>query len=158
MIYLLDTSGLVRLLGDTELQSAWYDTICADAVGSCYPQRAEFLFSARTGGEYDEIVEMFTDLYPDVPVPKNAGRWIGAVQQPHGRPARPRPPGAPDSRRRLSRGSPAVKVRGPAGTLLAQRQGLRRRPDRRHHPMVTICAESWVTSGRSRRRMSWSRD
>ncbi len=35
MIYLLDTSGLVRLLGDTELQSAWYDTICADAVGSC---------------------------------------------------------------------------------------------------------------------------
>ncbi|MFJ6849395.1 PIN domain-containing protein [Streptomyces sp. NPDC091271] len=81
MIYLLDTSGLVRLLGDAELQSAWYDTICADAVGSCYPQRAEFLFSARTGGEYDEIVEMFTDLYPDVPVPKSAGGWIGAVQQ-----------------------------------------------------------------------------
>ncbi len=24
---------------------------------------------------------MFTDLYPDVPVPKNAGRRIGAVQQ-----------------------------------------------------------------------------
>ncbi|MEV6259800.1 PIN domain-containing protein [Streptomyces sp. NPDC051784] len=81
MIYLLDTSGLVRLLGDAELQSVWYDTIRADSVGSCYPQRAEFLFSARTGGEYDEIVEMFADLYPDVAVPKNAGRWIGAVQQ-----------------------------------------------------------------------------
>ncbi|WP_371660963.1 hypothetical protein [Streptomyces sp. NBC_00280] len=43
-------------------------------------QRAEFLYSARDGREYDEIAEMFTDLYPDVPVPKNAGRWISAVQ------------------------------------------------------------------------------
>ncbi|MEU0302769.1 VapC toxin family PIN domain ribonuclease [Streptomyces sp. NPDC006175] len=69
MIYLLDTSGLVRMLSDTTLQTAWYDTICAGAVGSRHPQRAEFLFGARPGGEYDEIVEMFTDLYPDVPVP-----------------------------------------------------------------------------------------
>ncbi|MDQ0956254.1 hypothetical protein QFZ66_000132 [Streptomyces sp. B4I13] len=43
-------------------------------------QRAEVLHSARNGREYDEISEMFTDLYPDVSVPKNAGRWIGAVQ------------------------------------------------------------------------------
>ncbi|MGW4230876.1 PIN domain-containing protein [Streptomyces sp. NPDC004980] len=81
MIYLLDTSGLVRLLGDADLQSAWYDAISAEAMASCYPQRAEFLHSARTGREYDEIVDMFADLYPDVSVPKNAGRWIGAVQQ-----------------------------------------------------------------------------
>ncbi|MFF0449030.1 PIN domain-containing protein [Streptomyces sp. NPDC004609] len=80
MIYLLDTSGLVRLLSDSKLQSAWYDAIDAGAVSSCYPQRAEFLYSARNQREYDEIVEMFTDLYPDVSVPKNAGRWIGAVQ------------------------------------------------------------------------------
>ncbi|MEU1485249.1 PIN domain-containing protein [Streptomyces sp. NPDC005752] len=81
MIYLLDTSGLVRLLRDAELQTTWYDAVCAGAVGSCFPQRAEFLYSARTGGEYDEIVDMFDDLYPDVSVPKYAGRWIGAVQQ-----------------------------------------------------------------------------
>lgn len=80
MIYLLDTSGLVRLLSDPKLQSAWYDAIDAEAVASCYPQRAEFLYSARNGREYDEIAEMFTDLYPDVSVPKNAGRWITAVQ------------------------------------------------------------------------------
>ncbi|MEU1481491.1 hypothetical protein [Streptomyces sp. NPDC005760] len=48
-------------------------------------QRAEFLHRARNGREYGEIVEMFTDLYPDVSVPKNAGRWIGAVRH---RPAR----------------------------------------------------------------------
>ncbi|MCM2580572.1 PIN domain-containing protein [Streptomyces meridianus] len=80
MIYLLDTSGLVRLLRDHKLQVAWRDAIGAEAVASCYPQRAEFLYSARNGREYDEIAEMFTDLYPDVSVPKNAGRWIGAVQ------------------------------------------------------------------------------
>ncbi|MDH6551203.1 PIN domain-containing protein [Streptomyces sp. SAI-041] len=80
MIYLLDTSGLVRLLRDAQLQSAWYDAIDAGAIASCYAQRTEFLHSARTGREYDEIVEMFTDLYPNVSVPKNAGRWIGGVQ------------------------------------------------------------------------------
>ncbi|KAB2593761.1 PIN domain-containing protein [Streptomyces arboris] len=80
MIYLLDTSGLVRLLSDTTLQSAWSDAIEAGTVASCYPQRAEFLYCARNAREYDEIVEMFTDLYPDVSVPKSAGRWITSVQ------------------------------------------------------------------------------
>jgi predicted nucleic acid-binding protein len=80
LIYLLDTSGLVRLLGDVGLQAAWYDAIDAEAIGSCYPQRTEFLYSARTASEYGEITEMFGDLYPDVSVPKNAGRWIASVQ------------------------------------------------------------------------------
>nr|WP_203691733.1 PIN domain-containing protein [Streptomyces sp. SID12488] len=77
---MLDTSGLVRLLRDPKLRSAWYDAIDAGAVASCYVQRAEFLYSARDRREYDEIAEMFTDLYPDASVPKNAGRWISAVQ------------------------------------------------------------------------------
>jgi predicted nucleic acid-binding protein len=80
VIYLLDTSGLVRLLRDPDLQKVWYDAVDAAAVGSCYPQRTEFLYSARNAAEYDEITEMFDDLYPDASVPKNAGRWIAAVQ------------------------------------------------------------------------------
>jgi predicted nucleic acid-binding protein len=80
VIYLLDTSGLVRLLRDRKLQEAWYDAIDAEAIGSCYPQRAEFLYSARGATEYDEIAKMFADLYPDMSVPKNAGRWIATVQ------------------------------------------------------------------------------
>lgn len=80
MIYLLDTSGLVRLLRDPSLQTAWYEAIDAEAIGSCYPQRTEFLYSARNAAEYGEIEEMFADLYPDVSVPKNAGRWISSVQ------------------------------------------------------------------------------
>jgi predicted nucleic acid-binding protein len=42
--------------------------------------KTEFLYSARNRSEYDEITEMFGDLYPDVSVPKNAGRWIASVQ------------------------------------------------------------------------------
>ncbi|MFD4394746.1 MULTISPECIES: PIN domain-containing protein [unclassified Kitasatospora] len=81
MIYLLDTSGLVRLLGEPKLLAVWYDAIDAGSIASCYPQRAEFLYNARSGREYDEITEMFADLYPDVSVPKNAGRWIDTVQR-----------------------------------------------------------------------------
>jgi predicted nucleic acid-binding protein len=80
VIYLLDTSGLVRLLRDPALQRAWYDAVDAEAIGSCYPQRTEFLYTARDRAEYEEITEMFGDLYPDVSVPKNAGRWIASVQ------------------------------------------------------------------------------
>ncbi|MER7579083.1 PIN domain-containing protein [Kitasatospora sp. NPDC097691] len=79
MIYLLDTSGLVRLLREPKLQTAWYDAIDAGSIASCYPQRAEFLCSARDGREYDEISEMFAELYPDVSVPKGTGRWIDTV-------------------------------------------------------------------------------
>jgi len=80
VIYLLDTSGLVRLLREPKLQEAWYDAVDAEAIGSCYPQRTEFLYTARDRSEYDEITEMFGDLYADVSVPKNAGRWISSVQ------------------------------------------------------------------------------
>jgi predicted nucleic acid-binding protein len=65
---------------DPKLQQGWYDAIDAEAIGSCYPQWAEFLYSARYAAEYDEIAEMFSDLYPDVAVPKTAGRWISSVQ------------------------------------------------------------------------------
>ncbi|MFI7289327.1 hypothetical protein ACIBRY_22140 [Streptomyces anulatus] len=38
------------------------------------------LDGARSAREYDEIVEMFTGLYPDVSVPKSAGRRAVSVQ------------------------------------------------------------------------------
>ncbi|MFE6865324.1 PIN domain-containing protein [Kitasatospora sp. NPDC057692] len=74
-------SALVLLLCDPKLQTAWYDAIDAESIASCYPQRAEFLYSARDGPEYDEIAEMFAELCPDVSVPKSAGRWIDTVQR-----------------------------------------------------------------------------
>ncbi|WP_433658672.1 PIN domain-containing protein [Nocardia sp. CA-128927] len=80
MIYLLDTSGLVRLLADPAIQAAWEQAIVAQTVGSCYVQRSEFLYSARDAQEFDQLCEMFADLYPDVSVPKQASKWINAAQ------------------------------------------------------------------------------
>lgn len=41
MIYLLDTSGLVRLFSDTTLQSTWSDAIEAGAVARHAPDLGE---------------------------------------------------------------------------------------------------------------------
>ena len=80
MIYLLDTSALVRLIQDEKLRAGWSDALHAEAIASCWPQRTEFLYSAQSSREYDEITEMFADIYPDVSVPKSAGGWVEAVQ------------------------------------------------------------------------------
>jgi hypothetical protein len=87
VICLLDTSGLVRLLRDPKLQQAWYDAIDAEVIGSRYPQRAEFLYSARDAAEYDETTEMSSNLYRMRPsrrprdggCPASSTRWSARV-------------------------------------------------------------------------------
>lgn len=78
--YLIDSSALWRVLRSEELRSSWADVITAGAVGSCNPQRIEFRRSARGLDEYEQMSAMFDALYPDVPVPKDAWRWIEAAQ------------------------------------------------------------------------------
>lgn len=78
--YLLDSSALWRILRDKELRAAWQDVVSAGAVGSCNPQRVEFRRSARSLDEHEQMSEMFEQLYPDVPVPKTAWRWIESAQ------------------------------------------------------------------------------
>jgi hypothetical protein len=70
--YLIDSSAIWRVMRDDELGEAWSEVITAGAVRSCDPQRAEFRRSAGNLREYDEMVDMFEDLYPDAPVPKAA--------------------------------------------------------------------------------------
>ncbi|MBO0515414.1 VapC toxin family PIN domain ribonuclease [Streptomyces beijiangensis] len=68
------------MLRDPALYEKWIPVIADGAVRSCYPQRAEFLLSARDLAEYDVYCAMFDDLYDDVVVPKGAGRWISGLQ------------------------------------------------------------------------------
>uniref|UniRef100_UPI003EBC8E3F PIN domain-containing protein n=1 Tax=Streptomyces tabacisoli TaxID=3156398 RepID=UPI003EBC8E3F len=79
--YLLDSSALWRLLRDRKLHESWHETIADGEIASCYPQRTEVLTSARNLVEFDGLSSMFTDLYGDVAVPKNAGLWIGGLQR-----------------------------------------------------------------------------
>ena len=78
--YLADSSALWRLLRDQEVRDAWGDVVSDQAVGTCSPQRTEFLRSARNLDEYEQMTEMFADLYPDVPVPKTAWQWMESAQ------------------------------------------------------------------------------
>jgi predicted nucleic acid-binding protein len=78
--YLLDSSGLWRLLREEQLRDAWLETTTLRTIGSCAAQRAEFRRSARNAVEYEAMGEMFTDLYPDVPLPKRLWDWVDTAQ------------------------------------------------------------------------------
>jgi predicted nucleic acid-binding protein len=80
MRYLADSSALWRLLRDPDVRVGWTEVISAHAIGSCQPQRTEFRRSARNLDEYEQMSSMFVDLYPDVPVPKTAWRWVESAQ------------------------------------------------------------------------------
>lgn len=79
--YLIDSSALWRLLRSPRLHELWRPAVLDGDVHSCYPQRAEFLRSARDAAEYGQYADMFTELYDDVAVPKNAGGWIAGLQR-----------------------------------------------------------------------------
>lgn len=78
--YLIDSSGLWRVMRDPQLRAAWSDVIAAGVVGSCHPQRTEFCRSARDLNEYEDMSAMFDALYPDVAVHKNVWRWVESAQ------------------------------------------------------------------------------
>jgi len=78
--YLIDSSALWRILRDDKIRQSWSDIVTAGAVGSCDPQRIEFVRSARSIDDYEDMREMFASLYPNVPVPKSAWRWVESAQ------------------------------------------------------------------------------
>jgi predicted nucleic acid-binding protein len=79
--FLVDSSAVWRLQRQPELTESWNSSLLSGAVGSCDPQRAEFRRSARNVDEFDQMNEMFGDVYPDVPVPKSVWRWIDSAQR-----------------------------------------------------------------------------
>ena len=78
--YLIDSSAVWRILRQPDVRAGWSHVISDHAIGSCQPQRTEFRRSARNLDEYEQMSAMFGDLYPDVPVPKSAWRWVESAQ------------------------------------------------------------------------------
>ncbi|WP_017623678.1 PIN domain-containing protein [Nocardiopsis chromatogenes] len=78
--YLIDSSALWRILREDKYRASWQHVIAEGVVGSCAPQRAEFRRSARDLDDYEQMNDLFSVLYPDVPVPKGTWRWIEAAQ------------------------------------------------------------------------------
>lgn len=69
-----------RFLRDAKMVERWLPVAEAGTFRSCYPQRAEFLRSARNSAEYSSYCRMYSELYPEVAVPKSAGQWISTLQ------------------------------------------------------------------------------
>ncbi|WP_067718088.1 PIN domain-containing protein [Nocardia yamanashiensis] len=78
--YLLDSSALWRILRDRTAFEQWRAPALDGELHHCYPQRIEFLRSARNLKEYSEYCRMYEDLYNEVAVPKSAGTWIAGFQ------------------------------------------------------------------------------
>lgn len=78
--YLVDSSALWRILREPAIRAAWSGVVTDHGVGSCHPQRAEFRRSARNAAEYEQMSTMFTELYPDVPLPKNTPQCVESAQ------------------------------------------------------------------------------
>lgn len=79
--FLVDSSAVWRLQRHPELTEVWSAPLAGGALGSCEPQRAEFRRSARNDYEFDQMNQMFGDVYPDVSVPKSIWRWIDSAQR-----------------------------------------------------------------------------
>ncbi|MGW1989938.1 PIN domain-containing protein [Embleya sp. NPDC001921] len=78
--YLVDSTAVWRLLREPSLNDAWGEDIDLRVIGSCAPQRTEFRRCARNLAQYEQMGEMFADLYPDVPLSKNMWGWIESAQ------------------------------------------------------------------------------
>jgi len=76
----VDSSAVWRLQRQPDVTETWNTSLLSGSVGSCEPQRAEFRRSARNADEFDQMNQMFRDVYPDVPVPKSVWRWIDSAQ------------------------------------------------------------------------------
>lgn len=78
--FLVDSSAVWRLQRQPGLTATWEPALLSGAIGSCEPQRTEFRRSARNADEFDEMSQMFRDLYPDVPVSKSVWQWAESAQ------------------------------------------------------------------------------
>ena len=67
--YLLDTSALVRLLRSDEVRSRWEEQVTAGLVGICPVAELEFLHTARSKADRDELTELLRTAFTWVPMP-----------------------------------------------------------------------------------------
>lgn len=79
-LYLIDTSGLFRILQDS-LRKAWSDQLVAGVIAICPVVELEFLFSARSLADRLEKQHLMHDLFGWVPMPDRAYERAGEVQQ-----------------------------------------------------------------------------
>jgi predicted nucleic acid-binding protein len=79
-LYLIDTSGLFRILQD-KLRQAWSDQLAAGVIATCPAVELEFLYSARSLADRLEKQRLLRDLFGWVPMNESAWQRAKEVQQ-----------------------------------------------------------------------------
>jgi len=79
-LYLIDTSGLFRILQD-KLRQAWSEQLTAGVIAICPVVELEFLYSARSLADRLEKQRLLHDLFGWVPVSDRCFERAAEVQQ-----------------------------------------------------------------------------
>jgi predicted nucleic acid-binding protein len=79
-LYLIDTSGLFRILQD-KLRQAWSDQLAAGVIATCPVVELEFLYSARSLADRLEKLRLLHDLFGWVPMGEHVWERATEVQQ-----------------------------------------------------------------------------
>ena len=79
-LYLIDTSGLFRILQD-ELRQAWSEQLAAGVIAVCPVVELEFLYSARSLADRLEKQRLLHDLFGWVPMSDRCFDRATEVQQ-----------------------------------------------------------------------------
>jgi len=79
-LYLIDTSGVFRILQD-KLRQAWSDHLAAGVIAACPVVELEFLYSARSLADRLEKRRLLHDLFGWVPMSERAWERAEEVQQ-----------------------------------------------------------------------------
>ncbi|MGQ0777332.1 MAG: PIN domain nuclease [Pseudonocardiales bacterium] len=79
-LYLIDTSGIFRILQD-KLRQAWSDQLAAGVIATCPVVELEFLYSARSVADRLDKQRLLRDLFGWVPMGDNAWERAHEVQQ-----------------------------------------------------------------------------
>jgi predicted nucleic acid-binding protein len=79
-LYLIDTSGLFRILQD-KLRQAWSDSLGAGVVATCPAVELEFLYSARSLADRLEKRRLLHDVFRRIPMNDQSYDRAEEVQQ-----------------------------------------------------------------------------
>jgi predicted nucleic acid-binding protein len=79
-LYLIDTSGLFRILQD-KLRQAWSDQLTAGVIAICPIVELEFLYSARSLADRLEKRRLLRELFGWAPMPERAYERADEIQQ-----------------------------------------------------------------------------
>ncbi|PXY26272.1 PIN domain-containing protein [Prauserella flavalba] len=78
--YLFDTSALVRVLRDARARAGWEQQIEAGLVATCPLVELEFLHTARSKVDRDQLVELIGAAFTSLPVPDEVFRRAFEMQ------------------------------------------------------------------------------